>query len=197
MGRSGFDFTHPSQVMDEIASLTPSYGGISYKRLEDGGLQWPCPTPDHPGTPILHSQQFTRGKGRFIPLEYKPPMELPDKEYPLILTTGRSLYHFHTGTLTRKVEGLNVLKGEGEVEVNPQDASALGIADGEMVKVISRRGEVTARAKVTEVSPVGVVFMTFHFAESPANLLTNPALDPVAKIPEYKVCAVRVEKNHK
>jgi formate dehydrogenase alpha subunit len=194
MGSSGFDFNHPSQIMDEIATLTPSYGGISYQRLEDGGLQWPCPTPDHPGTPILHTQQFTRGKGKFIPLEYKPPMELPDEEYPLILTTGRSLYHFHTGTLTRKVEGLNVLKGEGEVEINPGDASALGIADGEMVKVISRRGEVVARARVTEVSPVGVVFMTFHFAESPANLLTNPALDPVAKIPEYKVCAVRVER---
>ncbi len=194
MGSNGFDFKHPSQVMDEIALLTPSYGGISYQRLEDGGLQWPCPTPDHPGTPILHSQQFTRGKGRFIPLEYKPPMELPDKEYPLVLTTGRSLYHFHTGTLTRRVEGLNVLRGEGEVEVNPEDASKLGIADGEKVKVISRRGEVTTKAKVTEVSPVGVVFMTFHFAESPANMLTNPALDPVAKIPEYKVCAVRVER---
>ncbi len=194
MGSGGFDFTHPSQVMDEIDLLTPSYGGISYQRLENGGLQWPCPTPDHPGTPILHTQQFTRGKGRFIPLEYKPPMELPDKKYPLILTTGRSLYHFHTGTLTRKVEGLNVLRREGEVEINPKDASALGIADGEKVKVISRRGEVTTKAKVTETSPVGVVFMTFHFAESPANLLTNPALDPVAKIPEYKVCAVRVEK---
>jgi predicted molibdopterin-dependent oxidoreductase YjgC len=194
MGSSGFNFEHPSQIMDEISSLTPSYGGISYQRLEDGGLQWPCPTPEHPGTPILHTQQFTRGKGRFIPLEYKPPMELPDEEYPLVLTTGRSLYHFHTGTMTRKVEGLNVLKREGTVEVNPKDASALGIADGEKVKVISRRGEVVAKAKVTDVSPVGVVFMTFHFAESPANLLTNPALDPVAKIPEYKVCAVRVER---
>jgi formate dehydrogenase alpha subunit len=194
MGSSGFDFEHPSQIMDEISSLTPSYGGINYQRLEDGGLQWPCPTPEHPGTPILHTQQFTRGKGRFIPLEYKPPMELPDDEYPLVLTTGRSLYHFHTGTMTRKVEGLNVLKREGTVEINPEDASELGIIDGEMVKVISRRGEVVAKAKVTEVSPVGVVFMTFHFAESPANLLTNPALDPVAKIPEYKVCAVRVER---
>jgi len=194
MGNKGFDFANPSKIMDEIASLTPSYGGISYRRLEGSGLQWPCPTKDHPGTPILHTQQFTRGKGRFIPLEYKPPMELPDKRYPLVLTTGRSLYHFHTGTLTRRVEGLNVLKGEGTVEINPEDASSLGIADGEKVKVISRRGEVVSRAKVTEVSPVGVVFMTFHFAESPANMLTNPALDPVAKIPEYKVCAVRIEK---
>ena len=195
MGGKGFDFEHPSQIMDEIASLTPSYGGISYRRLDSGSLQWPCPTQDHPGTPILHTQQFTRGKGRFIPLEYKPPMELPDNDYPLILTTERSLYHYHTGTLTRRVKGLNILLGEGLVEINPKDASALGIADGEKVKVISRRGEVVARAKVTEVSPVGVVTMNFHFAESPTNMITNPALDPVAKIPELKVCAVRVEKN--
>ena len=194
MGNKDFMFTNPSQIMEEIASLTPSYGGISYERLDDGGLQWPCPTRDHPGTPILHSERFTRGKGRFIPLEYKPPMELPDAQYPLVLTTGRSLYHFHTGTMTRKVNGLNILRGEGLVEINPKDASSLGIADGEMVKVISRRGEVVTRARVTDVSPVGVVFMTFHFAESPANLLTNPALDPVAKIPEFKVCAVRIER---
>jgi len=194
MGSKGFRFAHPSQIMEEIASLTPSYGGISYKRLDDGGLQWPCPTQDHPGTPILHTKLFTRGKGRFIPLEYKPPMELPDDEYPLVLTTGCNLYHFHTGTLTKKVKGLNILRGEELVEMNSENASSLGIADGEMVKVISRRGEVVAKAKVTDVLPVGAVFMTFHFAESPANLLTNPALDPVAKIPEYKVCAVRIER---
>ena len=194
MGNKGFDFTHPSQIMDEIASLTPSYGGISYSRLEDGGLQWPCPTEDHPGTPYLHSQLFARGKGRFMPLKYKPPMELPDDEYPLILTTERSLFHFHTGTITRKVRGLNIFRPEELVEMNPADASALGIADGEMIKVTSRRGEVVAKAKVTEVSPVGVVAMSFHFAESPTNVLTNPALDPVSKIPELKVCAVKVEK---
>jgi len=194
IGGKGFDFDHPSQIMDEIASLTPSYGGISYQRLGNGGLKWPCPTKDHRGTPILHTQQFTRGKGRFIPLEYKPPMELPDKRYPLVLTTGRSLYQYHTGTLTRRVEGLNVLKGESEVEINPADASKLGVIDGEKVKVISRRGEVVAKARVTEVSSPGVVFMTFHFAESPANMLTNPVIDPVAKIPEYKVCAVRIER---
>ena len=197
LGAKGFEFSQPSEIMEEITSLTPSYGGISYKRLEGGGLQWPCPTKDHPGTPILHTQQFTRGKGRFIPVEYKPPMELPDKKYPLVLTTGRSLYQYHTGTMTRKVEGLNVLKGEGEVELNPADASKLRIKDGEKVKVSSRRGEVLAKARVTETSPVGVVFMTFHFAESPTNMLTNPALDPVAKIPEYKVCAVRVERGEK
>ena len=194
MGGNGFDFEHPSQIMDEIASLTPLYGGISYKRLDNGGLQWPCLDEKHPGTPILHTQQFTRGKGRFVSLEYKPPMELPDGNYPLMLTTGRSLFHFHTGTLTRKVKWLNVLKSEERVEINPDDASALGIADGEMVKVVSRRGEVTAKTMVTEASPAGVIFMTFHFAESPTNQLTSPALDPVAKIPEYKVCAVRVEK---
>ncbi len=196
MGARGFEFEHPSQIMDEIANLTPSYGGISYSRLENGGLQWPCPTEDHPGTPILHTGLFTRGKGRFMPLEYKPPMELPDEEYPLVLTTKRSLYQFHTGTMTRKVKGLNTMLGEGLVEINPSDASGLGIADGEMVKVISRRGEIVAKVRVTEVSPIGVVSMDFHFAESPVNLLTNPALDPVAKIPEFKVCAVRVERNH-
>jgi formate dehydrogenase alpha subunit len=195
MGSQGFNFTHPRQIMDEIASLTPSYGGISYERLDGGGLQWPCPTREHPGTPILHTEQFTRGQGQFISLEYKPPQELPDDEYPLLLTTGRSLYHWHTGTVSRKVRGLNVLRSEELVEMNPEDALSLGISDGEAVKVISRRGTVTAKARLTEVSPAGVVFMTFHFAESPTNQLTNAALDPTAKIPEYKVCAVRVEKN--
>jgi formate dehydrogenase alpha subunit len=194
MGGEGFDFAGPTQIMDEIASLTPSYGGISYARLEDGGLQWPCPTVEHPGTPILHTQKFTRGKGKFVAPEYRPSMELPDADYPLILTTERSLFHYHTGTMTRKVKGLNIFLGEGMVEINPEDAAALSIRDGEMVKVASRRGEVTAKARVTEVSPVGVVSMNFHFAESPANVLTNPALDPVSKIPELKVCAVRVEK---
>jgi len=194
LGGQGFDFENPSQIMEEIADLTPSYGGISHERLEQGGLQWPCPTNEHPGTPILHTALFTRGKGRFLPLEYKPPMEQPDDDYPLILTTERSLYQFHTGTMTRKVKGLNVLKGEELVQINPEDASRLGIDDGEWVRVISRRGEVTAKSKITEASPVGVVTMSFHFTETRTNLLTNPALDPVSKIPELKVCAVRVEK---
>ncbi len=194
MGSNGFDFSDPARIMDEISRLTPSYGGISFARLDNLGLQWPCPTLEHPGTPILHTQKFTRGKGRFIPLEYKPSLELPDEEFPLILTTGRSIFHFHTGTLSRKVGGLNVLRGEELVEINLEDARSLGIGDGEMVKVVSRRGEVVAKAKVGEVSPAGVVFMTFHFSESPTNVLTNSAFDPVAKIPEYKVCAVRVEK---
>ncbi len=195
MGGKGFDFENPEQIMEEIASLTPSYGGISYSRIEDGGLQWPCPTPEHPGTPILHTEQFSRGKGKFIPLEYRPSAETPDSEYPLLLTTLRSLYHFHTGTMTRKVKGLNKILSEEKIDINPDDASALGVNDGDMVKVISRRGEVTAKVKVTDVSPVGVVAMDFHFSESPVNKLTIQALDPVAKIPEYKVSAVRVEKN--
>ena len=196
MGKGeGFNFNNPSKIMDEIAQLTPSYGGISHRRLEKNGLQWPCPTKEHPGTPVLHTEHFTRGKGRFIPLEYKPPAELPDKEYPLLLTTGRNNFHFHTGTMTRKVKGLGILRDEELVEINPADAAALGIADGDIVKVVSRRGEVTAKAMVTDDSPAGVVFMTFHFAESPTNQLTSPALDPVAKIPEYKVCAVRIERD--
>ncbi len=197
MGAKGFDFENSSQIMDEIACLTPNYGGIDYSRLEAGGLQWPCPTKEHPGTPILHTKTFTRGKGRFTPLEYKPSAELPDDDYPLILTTERSLYHYHTGTMTRKVKGLNLIRGEELVEINPVDASTLGVANGDMVKVTSRRGEVVAKAKVTGASPVGVISMDFHFAESPTNVLTSPALDPVSKMPELKVCAVRVEKSGK
>jgi predicted molibdopterin-dependent oxidoreductase YjgC len=195
MGSKGFNFSHPSEVFNEIASLTPSYGGISYSRLENSSLQWPCPTEEHPGTPILHTTLFSRGKGKFVPLEYKPPMELPDDQYPLILTTERSLYHYHTGTITRKIKGLNKLRSEELIAINPEDAAALGINDGEMVKVISRRGEVKAKVKLTDVSPIGVISMTFHFAESPTNRLTNPAFDPVSKIPEFKVCAVKIEKN--
>jgi predicted molibdopterin-dependent oxidoreductase YjgC len=194
MGAKGFDFKQPSHIMDEIAELTPSYGGISYKRLEKGGIQWPCPTIDHPGTQILHTQQFTRGKGKFIPIKYKQSAELPDDDYPLILTTGRSLFQYHTGTMTRKVEGLNKFKGEEEIEINPKDAITLSINDGDIVKVISRRGEITTKVKITDNSSPGVVFMTFHFAESPTNVLTNTASDPISKIPELKVCSVRIEK---
>lgn len=193
LGAKGFDFYDPSQIMEEMSGLTPSYGGISHNRLETCGIHWPCPTPDHPGTPILHMARFVCGLGRFTPLAYRPPAELPDKEYPLILTTGRSLYHYHTGTMTRKVAGLNIIEPEGVVEISPIDAASLKIANGDKVKVTSRRGEVITKAKVTEQSPPGVVYMTFHFAESAANILTNAALDPVAKIPELKVCAVKIE----
>ena len=193
LGAKGFDVDNPAQIMEEIAVLTPSYGGINYSRLETCGIYWPCPTEDHPGTPILHMTRFVCGLGRFTPLAYKPSAELPDKDYPLILTTGRSLYHYHTGTMTRKVTGLNAIEPEGVVEINPVDASNLKIAHGDKVKVISRRGEVITKAKLTDQSPPGVVYMTFHFAESAANILTNPEVDPVAKIPEFKICAVRIE----
>ena len=194
MGGKGFDYQSAADVMSEIARLTPSYGGITYDRLEKGSLQWPCPTPEHPGTAILHSQIFTRGKGRFMPLEYRPPKELPDEQFPMVLTTKRSLYHYHTGTMTHKISALNSLLGEGFVEINPFDAAALSIKDGDVVKVVSRRGEVSAKAKLSGLTPAGVISMDFHFAETPTNVLTNPAFDPVSKIPEFKVAAVRVEK---
>jgi formate dehydrogenase alpha subunit len=196
MGAQGFEFEDSSAIMEELASVSPIYGGIHFDRIENVGLQWPCSDRNHPGTKFLHSERFSTeiGKGNFKPLKYKPPVENPDEEYPLVLTTERSLYHFHTGTMSRKVEGLNVLRRTELVEMNPKDAAMLGIDDGEIVRVISRRGEVRTKAKVTEVSPEGVVSMTFHFAESPTNQLTNNALDPVSKIPETKVCAVRIEK---
>jgi len=189
-----FAFSGPEEIMAEISRLTPSYGGMSYPRLEAGGLHWPCPSVDHPGTKYLHKDKFTRGRGKFHPLSYRPSAELPDMDYPLMLTTGRVLCQFHTGTMTRKVSDLNLLRGEELVEVNPRDAKCLDIEDGEIVEVSSKRGRVKARAKVTDKSPQGVIFMTFHFSESPTNVLTNAALDPVAKIPEYKVCAVKLSK---
>jgi predicted molibdopterin-dependent oxidoreductase YjgC len=189
-----FCYSNPAQIMAEASALAPSYGGISYERLEEDGLQWPCPKPDHPGTAYLHKGQFTRGKGKFNVVDYRPSMELPDREYPFILTTGRVLCQYHTGTMTRKIGDLNILRGEELAEINPQDACSLGIEDGELIEVRSRRGCLRVKARTTEKSPVGVVFMTFHFSETPTNVLTNPALDPIAKIPELKVCAVKVSK---
>jgi formate dehydrogenase (NADP+) alpha subunit len=195
MGKKGFDYTRSSEIWQEMIDLTPAMAGISYDRLENACIQWPCPSADHPGTPILHSTVFTRGKGKFMPIKYRPSAELPDREYPLLLTTERSIYHYHTGTMTGKVPGLMKLRGEELVEINPKDASSLGINDGDWVTVTSRRGKVTSKAKVTEVSPEGVIAMTFHFPECPTNALTNTALDPISKTPELKVCAVKVEKN--
>ena len=195
LDEKAFDYESPAQIMDEIARLTPSYGGISHARLaEVGSLQWPCPDASHPGTPILHVGKFSRGLGRFMPLKFIPPAELPDEEYPLVLTTGRKLYHYHTGSMTRRVEGLQSIAPEERVEVSLADAEVLEICSGDLVKVTSRRGEVVARAEVTDRVPVGVIFMTFHYAESAANLLTNTALDPISKMPEVKVCAVKVER---
>jgi formate dehydrogenase alpha subunit len=187
-------YNSPNEVMDEIASVTPSYGGIRYERLEGLGLQWPCPSGDHPGTPFLHKDRFTRGKGKFHVTPYAVAPEVPDEEYPFLLTTGRVLYHYHT-MISRKSKGLTEIYPEGVVEVNPDDASRLGIkADNGLVEVTSRRGKVRVKAKIAENLLPGVVFMTFHFKEAAANLLTIDALDPVAKIPEFKVCAVKIEK---
>ena len=194
LDESKFAYASPSQIMDEIARVTPSYGGISYARLESGSLQWPCTASDHPGTPILHVGKFSRGLGRFTPVEFLPAAELPDDDYPLVLTTGRKLYHYHTGSMTRRVSGLMDMVPEERVEMNPVDGQALGVQSGDVVRVSSRRGRVEARAEVTDRVPKGVVFMTFHFPEAAANFVTNTALDPVAKIPEVKVCAVRVER---
>jgi formate dehydrogenase alpha subunit len=181
-------------IMAEISRLTPSYAGISYARLDACGLHWPCPGESHGGTPILHTKEFTRGKGLFSAVEYRPPAEEPDAEYPLVFTTGRSLWQYHTGTMTRRSPGLEALAPHSWLEVHPQDAGRLGIADGDPVTVASRRGRVDTVARVTEGIKPGTVFMPFHYAESAANVLTNTAVDPVAKIPELKVCAVRVAK---
>ena len=186
-------YEHPSQVMEEIASLMPIYGGISYDRIEDEGLQWPCPDRDHPGTPYLHAGSFNRGLGKFRPTPFRDAVELPDEDYPFLLTTGRILQQYHTGTMTRRSEGLEMLSHGPAVEVHPADAEELGLGDGQMATVASRRGQVTVAVRVTERSRKGTVFMSFHFREAAANVLTNDALDPVAKIPEFKVCAVKIE----
>lgn len=191
---AGWDYIDTVQVMDEIAALTPSYSGISHERLEGGErLQWPVKDKEHPGTPILHVGQFARGKGKFHPVEHVPPAEMPDDEYPYILSTGRVLYHWHGGEMTRRAKGLMQVYGQALVEVNPDDAQRLGLNGKKRVRITSRRGVIEAEAWVTERVPPGMVFANFHFPEASANELTINALDPVAKIPEYKVCAVKVE----
>ncbi len=190
----GFSFSSPSQIFEEMRKVTPSYAGMNYERLnQPEGLQWPCPEESHPGTPILHTKAFTRGKGKFHPVAYKEPAEMPDEEFPLILTTGRVPSQWHTRSMTGRSPTLDSEFPEGFVEINPEDAQRLGISNGEIVKVSSRRGEIQAKARVTEKINPGVVFIPFHFAERAANRLTNPALDPIAKIPEFKVCAVNIK----
>jgi formate dehydrogenase alpha subunit len=241
--RLGYEMSYsgPAAVQDEIASLTPSYAGITYDRLEplaqtpsfvpepsavgrglvprpspvghglvprplpvaqasslseppSAGLQWPCPSRDHPGTPILHTEKFPRGLGKFHPVHFLPPQELPDADYPFVLSTGRILQHFHTGTMTRRSQVLDTLVSEGSIEIHPLDAARLGIADDELVRISSRRGQIEIRTNITERVLPGTVFLAFHYREAPANALTIAALDPVAKIPEFKVCAVQVTR---
>lgn len=190
-----FNYTSPKEIMEEIAKLTPIYGGISYERLDKGEvLAWPCLTKEHSGTRFLHKEAFPRGKGRFFAIDFKEPAEMPDAEFPFILTTGRLMFHYHTGTMTRKIPPLNSEVSAGFMEINPQDAKRLGVGDGEKVVVRSRRGEIQISASITEKVAPGVVFIPFHFAESAANVLTSRVLDPEAKIPELKVCAVNISK---
>jgi len=186
-------YSSAKEIFDEVIKVTPSYAGMTYERLEKEGLQWPCPTADHPGTKFLHKDRFSRGLGLFHAIEYIPPAELPDEEYPLFLSTGRVLYHYHTGTMTTRAQGPSERYPESLVEINPLDAEKLGISEGQMVKVTSRRGTVQAKAQITQKSMPGTIFMNFHFAGAPVNALTNSALDPTGKIPEYKVCAVKLE----
>jgi len=188
------NYESPSEIFDEIAKVAPSYAGLNYERLEKGGIPWPCPTADHPGTPVLHTERFTRGKGLFHAIEYRPPEELVDEEFPIQLTTGRYFPHYHTGTMTRNSPTLHGEMPEGHVEINPLDAANLGLKNHEPAKIVSRRGEVVSKVLLTDLVQPGTIFMSFHFMEANANVLTNPALDPICKIPEYKVCAVRVEK---
>jgi formate dehydrogenase alpha subunit len=188
-------YDSPEAIMKEISSVTPSYGGITYARLEGDGLQWPCPNAEHSGTKFLHKGgAFTRGKGMFFPIEYKAPAEVVDEEYPLWLTTGRVFAHYHTGTMTRRAEALNCEIPEAILEVNPADAGKLGIRTGDWVYLTTRRGKIAVKAQLTDWIKESIVFMPFHFVEANANVLTNTALDPICKIPELKVCAVKLEK---
>lgn len=188
------NYSSPEEIFDEMRSLTPSYAGITYKRLEKGGIQWPCPTEDHPGTPILHVDTCMNGLGKFSAIEHKDPAELPDDEYPFMLTTGRVVAHYHTATMTRKCWGLNGLSPEEMLEIHPQDAAEYGLAYGDRVVVATRRGEVVTRIQTTTRVPRGLLFITFHFTESPGNMLTTSAADPVTETAELKVCAARIKK---
>ena len=193
----GFDAAGPAEIFEEMAGLVPFLGGLSHARLDrEGGIQWPCPTPEHPGTRVLHAESFPRGRGKFVPVTQGPAAaELPDPEYPFILNTGRLLYHWHGGTITRRVEGLLQLAPRLQVSIHPADARRLRLRDGDPVRVISRRGELDGFAHLTDAVRAGEVFVPFvKLAESAANFLTNSAHDPDSKIPEYKVCAVRVER---
>jgi formate dehydrogenase major subunit len=195
--RMGYEmkYQNSEEIFEEIRTVTPSYAGITYERINEEGIHWPCPNIEHPGTPILHIGKFTRGKGMLHAIEYIPPAEQADKEYPLYLTTGRNLYQYHTGTMTMKTEGLNDRAPGTYVEISPQDAAKLDLIDGQRVKVASRRGEIEADVMISDKAISGTVFLPFHFADAAANRLTNAALDPVSKIPEFKVCAVKVTKS--
>ncbi len=190
----GWDYASSEEIMAEVSKVTPSYAGITHARLDNGErLQWPVPTADHPGTPILHTKAFSRGKGKFMPIDFVPPPEMPDNEYPFILNTGRVIYHWHGGEMTRRAKGLMEVYGKPLVEINPDDAAKLGVNGKKTLRITSRRGVIESEAWVTDRVPPGMVYANFHFPEASANELTIAALDPTSKIPGYKVCAVKVE----
>ncbi len=188
------DYASPEEIFQEISTLLPQYAGISYERIEQVGLQWPVPDSGHPGTPVLHIGRFTRGKGLFIPEDYTPPTELPDADYPLILTTIRETPQYNFGSMTRKTPEIEALCPEAFAEINPEDAAKLDIADGEEINISSRRGTVQLRAKITDRSQPGTIAIPYHFAEVPVNNLTLNSLDRLSRSPQYKICAIKVEK---
>ena len=193
--RMGYEMKYESaeEIFEEIRKLTPTYAGISYSRIDKAGLQWPCPTEDSEGTRFLHEGRFSRGLGKFQATPFQGPPEVTDIDYPVILSTGRMLYHYHGGNMTRRSKGLDEIRPEAEVEINPADAARMDVKQGDLVELESRRGKVITKVKITDRSPEGVAFMTFHFKEAPVNQLTLDSLDPVAKIPGYKVSSIRIK----
>jgi predicted molibdopterin-dependent oxidoreductase YjgC len=194
LGASWPDYPDAEAVWNELADLTPPWSGIRYDRIDDVGLQWPCPDRDHPGSPYLHAPGPARpGGGKFWPVEYQPPIELPDSEYPLTLTTGRTLYHYNSATMTMREDGITDKQEEPFFEISPEDASVLGLAEGDAARLVSRRGELEARAAISSRVYPGLVWMALHFADAKVNWLTHDVGDPLIGTPEYKVSAVRVE----
>lgn len=192
LGAAGFDFNSAEEVFEEIRETTPSYRGITYARIDKVGLQWPCPTEDHPGTKYLHKGVFPRGKGLITPAEYREPAELPCDEYPILLSTGRMLYHYNV--TTRYSASVDAIRPYELAEINPVDAERLGLEEEGFMRVTSRRGSIVTRVTITDKVKPGMIFMTFHYRESPVNELTNSAFDPITMTGEYKVSAVKIEK---
>jgi predicted molibdopterin-dependent oxidoreductase YjgC len=194
--RMGYDmpYAKPEDIFNEISLLVPQYAGISYERIDKVGLQWPVPTADHPGTPVLHIGKFTKGLGLFIPEDYTSPAEMPDADYPMILTTIRETAQYNFGSMTRKTPEIEVLCPEALAEINPQDAARLGINDLDTIEVSSRRGTVQLRARLTDRSQLGTIAIPYHFAEVPVNNLTLNSLDRLSRSPQYKICAIKVSK---
>jgi formate dehydrogenase major subunit len=191
---AGWRYASPQEVFAEMAALTPDYAGITYPKMGQAGIVWPCPTQDHPGTEVIFTDSFPRGRGLFSPAEFADPAELPSAEYPLVMITGRTLQHWHTGTMTRRSKALASIQPEPFVEMHPADMDTLGIAEGDVVRVSSARGSIEVKAMILNQVALGTVFIPFHFKEAAANVLTSEKLDPYGKIPDFKFSAVRVER---